>query len=238
MDDELLGIGAFALLAGLTVTALRHYDDEGLLRPKHVDDFTRYRYYQRSQLRDAHLIRSLRAVDLPIAEIRDALDGSTEVHTLLVAHRERMLARSHQLSAQLASLDVLIEKGIAMDTATGNRIVMINVAVDELEPARTFYEALLEVEFAEERHGDGPAHLNATFGEWTTPSWFLLSLWPDVSRAGSGDLGFLVADLGRAWELALEAGGTGVSPPHHEQGMPRHAQVRDPAGNAVGIYQA
>jgi len=24
---------------------------------------------------------------------------------------------------------------------------------------------LLDVEFAEERHGDGPAHLNATFGD-------------------------------------------------------------------------
>ena len=53
---------------------------------------------------------------------------------------------------------------------------MINVAVDDLERSRRFYEALLDVGVAEERHGDGPLHLNATFGEWNTPSWFLLSL--------------------------------------------------------------
>lgn len=239
MDDELLGIGAFALLTGLTITALRHYDDAGLLRPAHVDDSTRYRYYRRSQLREAHVIRSLRAVDVPLAEIADALVADApEVHALLVAHRDRLLARSRQLSHQLASLDELIEKGIAMDTATKNRIVMINVAVEELEPARTFYEALLEVEFAEEQHEDGPRHLNATFGEWQTPSWFLLSLWPDPDRAGSGDLGLLVENLDAAYERALAAGGAPVSPPHDAHGMPRNAQLRDPSGNHVGLYQS
>jgi len=39
-------------------------------------------------------------------------------------------------------------------------------------------EALLNVEFTEECHGDGPIHLNTTFGEWNTPG-FLMSLWPN-----------------------------------------------------------
>ena len=37
MDDELLPIGRFARLAGLTVGALRHYDEEGVLAPADVD---------------------------------------------------------------------------------------------------------------------------------------------------------------------------------------------------------
>jgi hypothetical protein len=45
MSDELLGIGAFAMLSGLTVTALRHYDEIGLLRPAQVDGSSRYRFY-------------------------------------------------------------------------------------------------------------------------------------------------------------------------------------------------
>jgi predicted enzyme related to lactoylglutathione lyase len=43
-----------------------------------------------------------------------------------------------------------------MPSIQGSRIVMINVAVNDLEWSRRFYEELLNVEFAEERHGDGP----------------------------------------------------------------------------------
>jgi predicted enzyme related to lactoylglutathione lyase len=123
-------------------------------------------------------------------------------------------------------------------TAKGNRIVMVNVAVDDLERSRRFYEQLLDVEFAEERHGDGPLHLNATFGEWNTPSWFLLSLWPDSDRAGTADIGFLVEDLDRAYERALTAEATDVFGPRDIEGMPRTAQIKDPNGNQIGLYQA
>jgi predicted enzyme related to lactoylglutathione lyase len=119
-----------------------------------------------------------------------------------------------------------------------NRIVMINIAVDDLERSRRFYEELLEIEFGEERHGDGPLHLNATFGEWNTPSWFLLSLWPDTDSAGTMNIGFLVENLDRAHERALTAGATEVYGPRNIQGMPRTAQIQDPNGNQIGLYQA
>ena len=122
--------------------------------------------------------------------------------------------------------------------AEGNRIVMVNVAVEDLEQSRRFYEQLLDVEFAEERHDDGPLHLNATFGEWKTPSWFLLSLWADSDRAGTADIGFLVEDLDQAYERALTAGATEVFGPRDIHGMPRTAQIKDPNGNQIGLYQA
>src|SRR5919202_1729680 len=114
---------------------------------------------------------------------------------------------------------------------------MVNVAVDDLEQARRFYEELLDVEFAEERHDDGPIHLNATFGEWNTPSWFLLSLWPDTDRAGTADLGFLVEKLDEAYERALTVGAVSVHAPRHIEGMPRTAHITDPSGNHIGLYQ-
>ena len=46
MDEkERLTIGVFARRVGLTPSALRFYDDCGVLRPAHVDDATGYRYY-------------------------------------------------------------------------------------------------------------------------------------------------------------------------------------------------
>jgi|SRR5262245_1278646 len=115
---------------------------------------------------------------------------------------------------------------------------MINIAVTELEPCKRFYEEALEVEFAEETHGDGPVHLNATFGEWNTDSWFLVALWPNSERAGTVDIGFLVENLDATYRRALAAGGTDEHGPRDQPGMPRFAQVRDPSGNHIGLYQA
>ncbi|EHK80445.1 MerR family DNA-binding transcriptional regulator [Rhodococcus pyridinivorans] len=36
-DPEMMSIGVFAELVGLTASALRFYDDAGLLRPEQVD---------------------------------------------------------------------------------------------------------------------------------------------------------------------------------------------------------
>ena len=44
-SEDLLNIGAFALATGLTIPALRHYDEVGLLKPAAVDPDTGYRRY-------------------------------------------------------------------------------------------------------------------------------------------------------------------------------------------------
>lgn len=43
---DLIPIGRFARLAGLSIGALRHYDELDLLRPADVDRFTGYRRYR------------------------------------------------------------------------------------------------------------------------------------------------------------------------------------------------
>ena len=53
-------IGRFARACRLSVKALRHYDEEQLLRPAHIDERTGYRYYTREQVRDAVTIGMLR----------------------------------------------------------------------------------------------------------------------------------------------------------------------------------
>ena len=67
----LLTIGAFARAAKLTPKALRLYDDLGVLTPAAVDAESGYRYYDPGQLAPARLIAQLRAIGMPLAEIRD-----------------------------------------------------------------------------------------------------------------------------------------------------------------------
>ncbi len=87
MTDELLTISAFARQVGLTPSALRFYDDCGLLRPASVDEQNGYRYYSPSQEARAALLRDLREIDLPLAEVRVVLDeGAAAGVAVVQAH--------------------------------------------------------------------------------------------------------------------------------------------------------
>src|SRR5215471_18941032 len=106
----MLSIGRFARLTGLTVKALRHYDELGLLRPAHVDEWTGYRWYEPSQLRDAVAVRRLRALRVPLDEaavlIRSDDDSLREA---LAVHRARLEGELGETTHILTELDALIE---------------------------------------------------------------------------------------------------------------------------------
>jgi len=70
---DLFSIGAFAELTRLSLKALRLYDQLGILKPHHTDPQTGYRYYEPDQLPIARMIRNLRDMDMPLAEIRRVL---------------------------------------------------------------------------------------------------------------------------------------------------------------------
>ena len=67
MDDaELVTIGRFARLTGLSTGTLRHYDEVGLLTPASVDPASGYRRYRRDQAGRARQIAMLRWDGLPM----------------------------------------------------------------------------------------------------------------------------------------------------------------------------
>src|SRR2546430_13479522 len=59
-----LAIGDFSRMTHLSVTALRHNDDVGLLEPAEVDPASGYRYYALAQVGTAQVIRRLRALGM------------------------------------------------------------------------------------------------------------------------------------------------------------------------------
>jgi DNA-binding transcriptional MerR regulator len=114
--DSLLSIGQFARASGLTAKALRHYDAVGLLTPAVIDAGNGYRRYRVEQVATARLIRKLRDLELPIAEVRRLLDlyeGDPDALTAeLLAHRKRLESRVVRLQMQMHDLDHLVtEKG-------------------------------------------------------------------------------------------------------------------------------
>ncbi|WP_327638595.1 MerR family transcriptional regulator [Kribbella sp. NBC_00482] len=90
-----LTISEFARLVGLAPSALRFYDDCGLLPPAEVDATNGYRYYDRTQQPRAQLLRDLREIDLPLPDVRLALDAPpSEVADLVRAHLRTLEAKS------------------------------------------------------------------------------------------------------------------------------------------------
>ncbi|HEV3399495.1 MAG TPA: MerR family transcriptional regulator [Actinomycetes bacterium] len=110
--DDLLPIGRFAKATRLSVKALRHYDELGLLRPAHVDPSSGYRYYRPAQANQAEAIRILRSVEMPLEEIGELLaDAGGELAAKrLRLHRERLEARLAEHRRMLAFLERLLDK--------------------------------------------------------------------------------------------------------------------------------
>jgi len=108
--DDLLPIGRFAKATRLSVKALRHYDELGLLRPAYVDPSSGYRYYRPAQANQAEAIRILRSVEMPLEEIAAVLtSGGDVVAKRLRLHRERLEARLAEHRRMLAFLQRLLD---------------------------------------------------------------------------------------------------------------------------------
>jgi DNA-binding transcriptional MerR regulator len=109
VEDTLLPIGRFARLAGLTVGALRHYDEEGVLRPADIDPATGYRRYRRDQLPTARAIAALRDLELSLPAIRALLEADEpgDRQVILADEKRRLEARTARLQRALHRLSVL-----------------------------------------------------------------------------------------------------------------------------------
>lgn len=102
--QRLLTIGSFAKRCGLSSSALRFYGECGLLLPAETDHASGYRYYTVAQVREAVLIKYLRATEMPVAEVRAFLSAEPAVQKeLLNAHVSRVRERA-------AALDLALER--------------------------------------------------------------------------------------------------------------------------------
>jgi DNA-binding transcriptional MerR regulator/effector-binding domain-containing protein len=108
--DGLLSIGDFSRMTFLTVKALRHYHDVGLLEPARTDPSSGYRYYRPEQVSQARLIRRLRDLDLPVDDVRTVLQAPDEAtrNAVMVEHLDRMSRQLDQVQETVDSLRRLL----------------------------------------------------------------------------------------------------------------------------------
>ena len=107
-----LSIGDFSRMTYLSVKALRHYHDVGVLEPAEIDPSSGYRFYLPSQVGLAQMIRRLRDLGMPLDEVRTILqapDDDTR-DKALVAHLQRMEQQLAETQQTVASLRTLLQQ--------------------------------------------------------------------------------------------------------------------------------
>jgi DNA-binding transcriptional MerR regulator len=103
----MLRIGDFARLGRVTVKALRHYDEEGLLRPAEVDRASGYRFYTPDQLIALSRILQLKDLGFPLTEIRALIEDPARLGEALETRRSELSASIEADRERLARLDAL-----------------------------------------------------------------------------------------------------------------------------------
>jgi MerR family redox-sensitive transcriptional activator SoxR len=104
--EDLLTIGQLAERAGVATSALRFYEDEGLISSSRTTG--NQRRYHRATLRRVALIRAAQRVGVPLREVAAALEGLPTGRTPSTKDWERLSERWRQrLEGQITSLEQL-----------------------------------------------------------------------------------------------------------------------------------
>lgn len=111
----MLKIGEFAARNNITVRALHHYEEIGLLKPAAIDDITGYRYYSEAQSADIRIINFLKELGFSLSDISGLMDESMEKEFLIHKLNEKYtqarldLGRAQYRSEGIERLMDLIE---------------------------------------------------------------------------------------------------------------------------------
>ncbi|NPV59984.1 MAG: MerR family transcriptional regulator [Actinobacteria bacterium] len=136
---DLFSIGEFSRVSKISVKALRHYDERGLLKPGHVDARSGYRYYSSAQLAEANLIRLLRSLQLPLEDIRLFLRERDpgRRRALLEGHRKNMEEQLSRYRSILSSIERIIAGGgegmrreVGLRELAGQNILSVRLRTD------------------------------------------------------------------------------------------------------------
>jgi DNA-binding transcriptional MerR regulator len=132
-------IGDVSQLTGLSIRALHHFDEIGLLIPAHRDP-SGYRRYNRENLLRLQHILVLRELGMPLSEIHKALQNGPQPDlNALKSHRQNLMERRASLDKLLQTLtktintmenNTLVTEAELFEGFSKHEIDAINAEVD------------------------------------------------------------------------------------------------------------
>jgi DNA-binding transcriptional MerR regulator len=146
-------IGDFSRATHLSIKTLRHYHEIGLLEPSDIDPDTGYRYYSEQQLPDAQIIRRLRGLQMPTADIKAVLATSSADtrNGIIVAHLDRLESELAETRTAVTELRALLDRPqlaveVSHRTMPGTAAIAIDESVDHSTIVPWWQGALAELQ--------------------------------------------------------------------------------------------
>src|SRR5262245_15058367 len=109
-------VGELSRLSGVTVRALHHYDEIGLVRPSQRSP-AGYRLYSEHDVLRLQQVLVFRELGVPLDEIATAIDQTADRAALLRKHRAALVEKRGRLDAMLTAVDAALrafEEGTTM----------------------------------------------------------------------------------------------------------------------------
>ena len=122
--STLVSIGDFSRMTFLSVKALRHYHEVGLLPPAEIDPETGYRRYEVGQVPTAQVIRRLRELGMSLDGVRAVIEAPDvrARNAAISVHLRRMEGELEQTRTTVKSLRLLLDETAPARIAVTSRI--------------------------------------------------------------------------------------------------------------------
>ena len=177
----MLKIGQFARIGMVTVKTLRFYDEEGLLQPVIVDEFSGYRFYSASQLVRLNSILALKDLGFSLEQVKSVLDSGREaglIRTLLTQKEEELTRLREDLAERLLRVRVrlkqLEEEGempdfeVVVKRVDALRVVSVKDVIPSFDEVSVTFNRLFD---------EVIDHINKNGGKFAGPAF---DLWLDT----------------------------------------------------------
>lgn len=122
-------IGELSRLTKIPVKTLRFYDNEGILSPDRIDEFTGYRYYSASKISDCYRILALKEFGFTLEQIKAQLNIS----------KSELIVKENELYELKAQTEKRIKNLQALYSSLENDNAVFNVVIRKSDDIHVAY---------------------------------------------------------------------------------------------------
>ncbi|MBN1453182.1 MAG: MerR family transcriptional regulator [Anaerolineales bacterium] len=155
----MIKIGDFSKLAHVSIKTLHHYDDLGLLKPRHIDRYSGYRYYEIEQLSQLNRILALKDLGFSLEQVAQLLHeqvSTAEMRGMLRLKQMELAVQVNEEQARLLRVEQRLrqlevdgcppQSEIAIKDIPAQTVLLAQVVAaseDAIAPARQSLHTLL-----------------------------------------------------------------------------------------------